>query len=73
MEYNNPLPINTEKDLQYYEDYLKENFNKENLTENIVEINNNKAMIPKTNFSTLQILTTPVFSNGYLRKNKRRL
>lgn len=67
MEYNKPLHINSEKDLEHYEEYLKENFN------NIIEIEDKKALIPQNRFSIPKALESPIFSNGYLRKTKGKL
>ena len=60
MEYNPPHSIETEKDLQVYEDYLKRNFpnNKQN-----------NAIIQKPIIENPRVLSSPVFSGGYLRQN----
>lgn len=59
MEYNPPQSIQTEKDLQVYEDYLKQNFPEKK----------NNTMLQKPIIQNPRILNSPVFSGGYLRQN----
>ncbi len=71
MEYFKPMHIKDENDLEIYESYLKENFpKKEN---SLVKIEEKKQILPTKPFSVPQMLTNPVFSSGYLRKNQGKL
>lgn len=63
LEYSKPKHINNENDLAVYEDYLKQNF----------EVENPKSMIVKNNYSIPKALTSPIFSNGYLRQHQGKL
>ncbi len=59
LEFNTPT-IETEKDLQEYEDYLKKNFPEKNVK---------NTMLQKPIISNPRVLSSPVFSGGYLRQN----
>lgn len=83
MENRMPKHIVSEKDLQNYEDYIN-NFNDnsqntigtKHAAENRVtsmQIENRRLPMPQNRFSIPQALTSPVFSNGYLRNHQGKL
>lgn len=59
MEFNSPV-IESEKDLQVYENYLKDNFPERNVK---------TKMMQKPIVSNPKVLNSPIFSGGYLRQN----
>lgn len=59
MDFNSPI-IESEQDLQVYEDYLKDNFPNKSVKNN---------MMQKPIVSNPKNLNSPIFSGGYLRQN----
>ena len=59
MDFNS-LVIESEKDLQVYEDYLKDNFPDKKVK---------NKMMQKPIVSNPRVLNSPIFSGGYLRQN----
>lgn len=75
MEYFKLNNIKDENDLKTYENYLKESFSseQENKIENLTVYQNKGLTAAKNDYSVPKMLQSPVFSNGYLRKNQGKL
>ncbi len=69
MELNQSHTIENEKDLEVYEEYLKENFPTENQNNHYLEKRQNNNIIQKPMLSNPRVLNSPIFSGGYIRQN----
>ena len=73
MEYFKPMHIKNDNDLQIYENYLKENYSSNNTAESEKLTEYQKPEVIVEQVHVPKTLSSPAFSNGYLRKNQGKL